>query len=110
MGKEYCARLSRRLWGGMKDKLPKKCLCGRLAESQLARTQHRELPEKGTEGRHSFPLNICFVHHYKKCLVTVNLKELPAIIIATKSNCLTYLLLEILPKNVFSGHCHAIKS
>ena len=30
MGKECCLRLSRRLWGGMKNELPKKRLRGRL--------------------------------------------------------------------------------
>ena len=58
--------------------------------SQLARTQHGELPEKGTEGRQSFPLNIC--------VVTVNLKELLAIKIATNSN---YLILFAINRNKF---------
>ena len=34
MGKECCLRLSTRLWGGMKNKLPQKRLRGRLGGKQ----------------------------------------------------------------------------
>ena len=35
LGKEYRLRLSRRLWGGMKNELPRKRLRGRLENSQI---------------------------------------------------------------------------
>ena len=35
MGRECCLRLSRRLWGGMKNELPKESLRGRLCFSVL---------------------------------------------------------------------------
>ena len=35
LGKECCTQLSRRLWGGTKDELPQKRLCGRLVSRRL---------------------------------------------------------------------------
>ena len=43
MGKECCFRLSRRLWGGMKNELPRKRLRGRL-DSQLLRLLNKSSP------------------------------------------------------------------
>ena len=34
--KECCTQLSRRLWGGTKDELPQKRLCGRLKETVMS--------------------------------------------------------------------------
>jgi len=40
MGKECCFRLSRHLWGEMKNELPLKHLCGRLEAIVNSGNQH----------------------------------------------------------------------